>query len=40
MGGRLMIDAARDRSGWLSLYLSLPMTQNEQGLCQHMEALA
>jgi PAS domain S-box-containing protein len=40
MGGRLMIDAARDRSGWLSLYLSLPMAQNEQGLCQHMEALA
>lgn len=40
LGGRLMIDTARDRSGWLSLYLSLPMTQNEQGLCQHTEALA
>jgi len=40
LGGRLMIDTARDRSGWLSLYLSLPMTQNERGLCQHTEALA
>lgn len=40
LGGRLMIDVARDRSGWLSLYLSLPLTLNAQGLCQHTEALA
>jgi len=40
LGGRLMIDTARDRSGWLSLYLSLPLTLNAQGLCQHTEALA
>ena len=40
LGGRLMIDTARDRSGWLSLYLSLPLTQNGEGLCQHTEALA
>lgn len=40
LGGRLMMDAARDRSGWLSLYLSLPLALNEEGLYQHTEALA
>lgn len=40
MGGRLMIDASRDGSGWQSLYLSLPIALNEQGRAQHTEALA
>jgi len=40
MGGRLMIDASRDGSGWQSLYLSLPIALNEQGRAQHTDALA